>query len=159
MPEDPYTYLWKGYVLGTLEIEERLLQMAREHREAFEKGGTYLRYPLFAPDPGFVTGNNHIRLPGIRSERLMLPYGVLWCMAVEATIKVTPEVKGRLDKLKNYPRETYNEVIDRLTRDALEESAEELTDEDICDIEEAIADIKAGRVYTTEELKMELGID
>jgi len=41
VPEDPYTYLWKGYVLGTLEIEERLLQMAREHREAFEKGGTY----------------------------------------------------------------------------------------------------------------------
>jgi predicted CopG family antitoxin len=66
-------------------------------------------------------------------------------MGVEATIKVTPEVKGRLDKLKNYPRETYNDVIDRLTRDALEEAAGELTDEDIRDIEEAIADIKAGR--------------
>jgi predicted transcriptional regulator len=80
-------------------------------------------------------------------------------MAVEATIKVTPEVKGRLDRLKNYPRETYNDVIDRLTRDALEEAAGELTEEDIRDIEEAIADIKAGRVYTTEELKRELGID
>jgi short-subunit dehydrogenase len=41
VPEDPYTDLWKGYVLGTPEIEERLLQMARERREAFEKGGTY----------------------------------------------------------------------------------------------------------------------
>ncbi len=80
-------------------------------------------------------------------------------MAVEATIKVTPEVKGRLDRLKNHPRETYNDVIDRLTRDALEEAAGELTEEDIRDIEEAIADIKAGRVYTTEELKRELGID
>jgi predicted transcriptional regulator len=89
----------------------------------------------------------------------MFSYGVLWCMGVEATIKVTPEVKGRLDKLKNYPRETYSDVIDRLTRDALEEAAGELTDEDIRDIEEAIADIKAGRVYTTEELKRELGID
>ncbi|WP_243668337.1 hypothetical protein [Methanoculleus chikugoensis] len=49
-------------------------------------------------------------------------------------------------------------MIDRLTRDALEEAAGELTDEDIRDIEEAIADIKAGgRVYTTEELKLELG--
>jgi len=80
-------------------------------------------------------------------------------MAVEATIKVTPEVKGRLDRLKNHPRETYNDVIDRLTRDALEEAAGELTEEDIRDIEEAIADIKAGRVYTTEELKRELRID
>ena len=41
VPEDPYTDLWKGYVLGTPEIEERLLQMARERRDAFEKGGTY----------------------------------------------------------------------------------------------------------------------
>ena len=56
-------------------------------------------------------------------------------MAVEATIKVTQEVKGRLDRLKNYPRETYNDVIDRLTRDALEEAAGELTEEDIRDIE------------------------
>lgn len=39
-------------------------------------------------------------------------------MPVEATIKVAPEVKGRLDRLKKYPRETYNEVIDCLTRDA-----------------------------------------
>ncbi|MDV2482515.1 hypothetical protein F8E02_10995 [Methanoculleus sp. Wushi-C6] len=80
-------------------------------------------------------------------------------MPVEATIKVAPEVKGRLDKLKKYPRETYNDVIDRLTRDALKEAAEELTDEDIRDIEEAVADIKAGRVYTTRELMRELGID
>ncbi len=63
---------------------------------------------------------------------------------------------GRIEK---YPRETYNDVIDRLTPDALEEEAEELTDEDIRDIEEAVRDIKAGRVYTTEELKRELGID
>ncbi|CCJ35838.1 hypothetical protein BN140_0915 [Methanoculleus bourgensis MS2] len=80
-------------------------------------------------------------------------------MPVEATIRVAPEVKGRLDKLKKYPQETYNEVIDRLTRDALEEAAEELTEEDIRDIEEAIEDIKAGRVYTTKELMRELGID
>jgi len=78
-------------------------------------------------------------------------------MPVGATIRVAPEVKGRLDKLKKYPQETYNEVIDRLTRDALEEAAEELTEEDIRDIEEAIEDIKAGRVYTTKELMRELG--
>ena len=41
VPEEPYTDLWKGYVLGNPEVEERLLQMARERREAFAKGGTY----------------------------------------------------------------------------------------------------------------------
>ncbi|KUG19861.1 hypothetical protein ASZ90_010415 [hydrocarbon metagenome] len=50
-------------------------------------------------------------------------------------------------------------MLERLTGDALEEAAEGLTDEDVRDIEEAIADIKAGRVYTTEEVKRELGID
>ena len=87
------------------------------------------------------------------------PWHVLQCIPVEATIKVALEVKGRLDKLKKYPRETCNEVIDRLTRDALEEAAEELADEDIRDSEEAIAGIKAERAYTTEELMRELGID
>lgn len=72
---------------------------------------------------------------------------------------MTPEVKKRLDILKRYPRETYNEVLERLTGDALEDAAEVLTEEDIRDIEEAIQDIKAGRVYTTEEVKKELGID
>jgi hypothetical protein len=43
-----------------------------------------------------------------------------------------------------YPRETHNEVIDCLARDALEEAAEELTDEDIRDIEKVVADIWAG---------------
>ncbi|CCJ36582.1 hypothetical protein BN140_1659 [Methanoculleus bourgensis MS2] len=83
-------------------------------------------------------------------------YSVCRC---EATIKVALEVKGRLDKLKKYPRETCNEVIDRLTRDALEEAAEELADEDIRDIEGAIVGIKAGRVYTVGELMRELEID
>lgn len=92
-------------------------------------------------------------------EILIFPCHVLQCIPVEATIRVAPEVKGRLDKLKKYPRETYNEVIDRLTRDALEEAAEELADEDICDLEEAIAGIKAGRVYTAGELMRELEID
>jgi len=41
VPEEPYTDLWKGYVLGNPEVEERLLQMARERREAFAKGGAY----------------------------------------------------------------------------------------------------------------------
>jgi NAD(P)-dependent dehydrogenase (short-subunit alcohol dehydrogenase family) len=41
VPEEPNTRLWQGYVMGTPEIEEVLLKMAHDRREAFEKGGTY----------------------------------------------------------------------------------------------------------------------
>ncbi|RPJ52409.1 MAG: hypothetical protein EHJ95_04065 [Methanobacteriota archaeon] len=79
-------------------------------------------------------------------------------MAVESTIKVSTEVKGRLDRLKQHPRETYNEVIDRLARECAEED-DLLTEEDLEDIEEAVADIRAGRTYTTDQLKKELDLD
>ena len=72
------------------------------------------------------------------------------------TIKITPGVKKRLDKLKRFPRESYNEIISRLTLVAEEDG---ITEEDIRDIEEALEDIKAGRVYSTTQLKEKLGLD
>lgn len=72
------------------------------------------------------------------------------------TIKITPEVKQRLDRLRRYPRESYNEIISRL---ATENEEEGITEEDILDIEEALEDIKAGRVYSTARLKQKLGLD
>jgi len=82
---------------------------------------------------------------------------ILRYMAGEAiTIKVTPGVKHRLDKLRRFPRESYNEIISRLTMEAEEEG---ITEEDIRDIEEALEDIKAGRVYSTAQLKEKLGLD
>jgi len=41
VPEEPYTDLWKGYILGIPEVEERLQKMAHDRRVAFETGGTY----------------------------------------------------------------------------------------------------------------------
>ncbi|MCP1663253.1 MAG: hypothetical protein D5R99_03520 [Methanocalculus sp. MSAO_Arc1] len=72
------------------------------------------------------------------------------------TIKITPGVKQRLDTLRRFPRESYNEIISRL---AAENEEEGITEEDICDIEEALEDIKAGRVYSTAQLKEKLGLD
>ena len=72
------------------------------------------------------------------------------------TIKITPSVKKRLDKLRRFPRESYNEIILRLTIEADEEG---ITEGDIRDIEEALEDIRAGRVYSTAQLKSELGLD
>jgi predicted transcriptional regulator len=72
------------------------------------------------------------------------------------TIKITPALKKKLDGLKRFPRESYDEVISRL---ALQAEEDRITDEDIRDIGEALEDIKAGRVYTSAELKKALGLD
>lgn len=80
-------------------------------------------------------------------------------MTVESTIKVSVDVKHRLDRLKKHPRETYNDVISRLSEQAEPDENDVLTDEDIRDIEEALQDIREGRIYTTEQVKRTLGLD
>jgi len=82
---------------------------------------------------------------------------MLRCMAVESTIKVSIEVKHRLDRLKRPPRETYTDVIARLSQQAEPDENDTLTDEDIRDIEEALQEIKEGRTCTTEQVKRMLG--
>lgn len=41
VPEEPYTGMWQGYVLGEPLVEDELYAMARQRRDAFEKGGSY----------------------------------------------------------------------------------------------------------------------
>jgi predicted transcriptional regulator len=73
------------------------------------------------------------------------------------TIQVQPEVKDRLDLLKRHPRESYNEVIERLLESRIDE--EPLSDEAIAGIEEALGDIRKGRLYTEEEIRKEFGVE
>lgn len=72
------------------------------------------------------------------------------------TISVKKSIKKRLDELKNYPREPIDSVIERLVDLAVDE--EPLTEEDIKGIEEGLQDIRAGRYYSTKELKGKLHI-
>jgi predicted transcriptional regulator len=78
-------------------------------------------------------------------------------MAVEATIKVSAGVKGRLDALKIHPRETYNDVIERLTSMAID--PEPLTDDELRRLEEARKDRRDGRTYTHDQVLAELGLE
>ena len=71
-------------------------------------------------------------------------------MAATTTICIDPKVKMKLDGLKIYPTEPYNAVVDRLTNMAYDD--EPLSDEEIKGIEESLKDIKAGRIYTHEEV-------
>jgi predicted transcriptional regulator len=56
----------------------------------------------------------------------------------------------------NHPKETYEAVIARLLKITQEDEA--LSKTTIKNIEEGIADIKAGRTYTSEQVKKKLGL-
>lgn len=75
------------------------------------------------------------------------------------TIQISNNLKKDLDSFKEHNRETYEEVIDKLILFAKEneESKMELSKETLEGIKEAKEDIKKGRVYTTAQLKKELG--
>ncbi len=57
--------------------------------------------------------------------------------------------------MKLFPKETYEEVIQRIIEISREE--EKLSAETIQNIENALKDVKKGRIYSTEEVKKELG--
>ena len=74
-----------------------------------------------------------------------------YIVAMATTIQVSEDLLKELKKRKMYTKESYEEVI----WDALEDSME-LSEETKRRIKLAEADIKAGRVYTLEQVKKEL---
>ncbi len=70
------------------------------------------------------------------------------------TLRVDLEIKKKLDELRIHPKESYNEVIARLVNAYIDD--EPLSEEEIKGIEESLEDIKAGRLYTLEEVRSEI---
>ena len=68
------------------------------------------------------------------------------------TIQLSQEMKKVLQGMKLHPRETYEEVLERLLEDL-----RELNDQTKKEIKQAIREIKAGRYRTHQQLKDELG--
>ncbi len=73
----------------------------------------------------------------------------------QSTIKLSKKLKNDLKKQMNHPGETYEAVIARLVKITQDDV---LSKEVIKNIEEGVADIKAGRVYTSEQVKKRLGL-
>lgn len=73
------------------------------------------------------------------------------------TVWITPANKDRLEGLKRHPRESYNDVIGRLLDMAVDE--EPLSEDAIQGIEEALEDIKAGRLYSEDDIRKEFGVE
>ena len=75
----------------------------------------------------------------------------------KTTVQLRPETKEKLDDLKLHPRETYDDLINRLADAAYDD--ESLSDEEIEDIRASEKDIKAGRVRSLRDIMKDLGDD
>jgi predicted transcriptional regulator len=73
------------------------------------------------------------------------------------SIRVSMDMRDKLTDLKVHPKESYEDVIRRLVETAVDN--EPLSDATIKGIEESLADIKAGRVRSLEEVAEELGLN
>jgi len=73
------------------------------------------------------------------------------------TIQLQPETKSRLDVMKVHPRETYDETLNRLLDMAYD--PEPLSEETLQKIDEAVADIRAGRYRPFDEVVREHGLE
>jgi predicted transcriptional regulator len=77
-------------------------------------------------------------------------------MTATTTICLDPKVKDKLASLKHHPRESFSSVVERLANLAIDE--EPLSDEAIQGIEEALVDIKHGRLHSEEEIMKEFDL-
>ena len=73
----------------------------------------------------------------------------------KTTIQINFETLERLKSLKNFERQSYDEVLNGLIDNCDEES---LSDEEINEIQKGLEDVKRGKVYPIEKVARELGI-
>jgi hypothetical protein len=71
-------------------------------------------------------------------------------------LRISPENRERLNKLKRHPKESYDTVIGRLL-DRMTDP-EPLTEEDRQAITRSLEEIRDGKYYTLKDAKKELGL-
>jgi len=77
-------------------------------------------------------------------------------MQAATTIYIREDLKNKLQELKRHPKESYNDVIERLV--SLSIDSEPLNEDAIQGLEEAISDIKHRRLHSEEEIMAEFGV-
>jgi predicted transcriptional regulator len=75
------------------------------------------------------------------------------------TIQIQKETREKLLSLKEYTRETYDEILNKLMKVFELVKKEQLSDEAIKGIEEGRKDVREGRVLSTKELIQQLGVE
>jgi predicted CopG family antitoxin len=78
-------------------------------------------------------------------------------MQAASTIYIREDLKEKLQALKQHPRESYNDVIERLVTLAVDQDP--LNDEAIKGLEEALKDIRHHRLHSEAEIMAEFGVE
>jgi len=90
------------------------------------------------------------------SGQSFIVYIILWVTMV-TMIQFPSETKSRLDALKLHPRESYDEMLNRLLDMAYD--PEPLSEEMLQQIAEGIGDIRAGRYRSLTDIAEEWGLE
>lgn len=75
---------------------------------------------------------------------------------MKTTIQIDKQTLTRLQHIKIHPNESYNAAINRLLD---ENEEEELTNEEISELQESLEEVKQGKVISLEKAAKELSVD
>jgi predicted CopG family antitoxin len=73
------------------------------------------------------------------------------------SIQLENKTKIRLDKMKTFPKESYNDVVKRLLNVA-EDDEGILSNQTIKDLEKALAEVKSGKTLPHSQVKRKYGL-
>ncbi|WKT57895.1 hypothetical protein QVH35_11510 [Candidatus Nitrosotenuis chungbukensis] len=72
------------------------------------------------------------------------------------SIQLENKTKARLDKMKAFPKESYNEVVNRLINIAEDDGV--LSEQTIKDLEKALSEVKNGKLLSHNQVKQKHGL-
>ena len=78
-------------------------------------------------------------------------------MQAASSIYIREDLKTQLNNLKRNPKESYNDVIERLVNLTIDD--EPLSAEAVKGLEESLDDIKRGNLISEEEIKKKYGVE
>lgn len=77
-------------------------------------------------------------------------------MQAATTIYIREDLKDQLTTLKRHPKESYNDVIERLLTLATDE--EPLSEETLAGLEESLDDVRSGNLISEKEIMKKYGV-
>ncbi len=73
------------------------------------------------------------------------------------SIQLANKTKSKLDKIKVFPKESYDDVVNRLINVA-EDDEGVLSERTIKDLEKALTQVKSGKLLSHSQVKKKLGL-
>ncbi|MFY9749233.1 MAG: antitoxin VapB family protein [Methanoregula sp.] len=77
-------------------------------------------------------------------------------MQAASSIYIREDLKTQLNSLKRHPKESYNDVIERLVNLAVDD--EPLSEDAIAGLEESLKDVRQGNLIPEKEIMKKYGV-